>query len=218
MSVCQQKAAGNKIDDYRMTKFTGIMKNKENVEKEINEKEDQLQDTLEKEVNETGTNLEENIAEEESSESREIQLEKEVAELKEKYLRLYSDFENYRKRTAKERMDLISTASEDVLRDLIPVVDDFERAFKAHESEEDGKKVLDGNQIVFQKFVKILGSKGLKPMQDLVGKPLDADTQEAITQIPSPTEELKGKVVDVVEKGYTLGDKVVRFAKVVTGA
>ena len=142
----------------------------------------------------------------------------ELAEMKEKYLRLYSDFENFRKRTAKERLDLIKTASEDVLKDLIPVVDDFERAFKASENKTDVAKLREGNELIFHKLIKTLESKGLKPMADLIGKPFDADTQEAITQIPAPTEELKGAVIDVVEKGYTLGDKVVRYAKVVTGA
>ncbi len=145
-------------------------------------------------------------------------LEQEVAELKNKYLRLYSDFENYRKRTSKERLDLISTASEDVLKDLIPVVDDFERSFKASENETDVSKVREGNYLIFQKLVRILQSKGLMPMEDIVGKPFDADTQEAITQVPAPNDKMKGKVVDVVEKGYKLGDKVVRFAKVVTGS
>ncbi|NVK50081.1 MAG: nucleotide exchange factor GrpE [Cyclobacteriaceae bacterium] len=145
-------------------------------------------------------------------------LEGELAEMKDKYLRLYSDFENFRKRNAKERLDLIKTASEEVLRDLLPVVDDFERAFKASESEEDAQKVREGNQLIFHKLVKILESKGLKVMEDLIGKPFDADMQEAITQIPAPNEDMKGKVIDVVEKGYTLGDKVVRYAKVVTGA
>ena len=144
--------------------------------------------------------------------------ESEVAELKDKYLRLYSDFENYRKRTSKERIELIKTASEDVLKDLIPVVDDFERAFKASENETDPAKIREGNLLIFQKLVRILESKGLKAMDELSGKPFDADTQEAITQIPAPSEDLKGKVIDVVEKGYTLGDKVVRYAKVVTGA
>lgn len=150
--------------------------------------------------------------------SQEERLTAEVGELKEKYLRLYSDFENFRKRTAKERIDLIKTASEEVLKDLIPIVDDFERAFKAAEKEADVQKIQEGNQLIFHKLVKILDSKGLKPMEDLIGKPFDPDTQEAITQIPSPSPELKGAVVDVVEKGYFLGEKVVRFAKVVTGA
>jgi molecular chaperone GrpE len=155
---------------------------------------------------------------EENELSLEEKLTAEVGELKEKYLRLYSDFENFRKRTAKERIDLIKTASEDVLKDLIPVVDDFERAFKAAEKEADVQKIQEGNQLIFHKLVKILDSKGLKPMEDLIGKSFDPDTQEAITQIPSPSPELKGAVVDVVEKGYFLGEKVVRFAKVVTGA
>lgn len=159
-----------------------------------------------------------NPKEEEKPENQEGKLVAEVSELKEKYLRLYSDFENYRKRTSKERIDLIKTASEDVLKDLIPVVDDFERANKASENESDPSKIREGNQLIFHKLVRVLESKGLKSMDDLIGKPFDADKQEAITQIPAPNEELKGAVIDVVEKGYILGEKVVRFAKVVTGA
>ena len=150
--------------------------------------------------------------------SAEEQLSVDLAEEKDKFLRLFAEFENFRKRTAKERIDVIKTASEDVLKDLIPVVDDFERAFKAAEKEADVQKIQEGNQLIFHKLVKILDSKGLKPMEDLIGKSFDPDTQEAITQIPSPSPELKGAVVDVVEKGYFLGEKVVRFAKVVTGA
>jgi molecular chaperone GrpE len=164
------------------------------------------------------TSATEGLPVEENSQSQEEKLSAEVAELKEKYLRLYSDFENFRKRTAKERIDLIKTASEEVLKDLVPVVDDFERAFKAAEKEADTQKIQEGNQLIFQKLVKILESKGLKPMEDLIGQSFNPDTQEAITQIPSPSPELKGAVVDVVEKGYFLGEKVVRFAKVVIGA
>lgn len=185
------------------------MKNKEQVDQELNKQSE------EQVLEETPQNEVENPTETENIESK---LEAEVAELKEKYLRLYSDFENFRKRTAKERIDLIKTASEDVLKDLIPVVDDFERAFKASESENDPMKIREGNQLIFHKLVRILEFKGLKAMEDLAGKPFDPDTQEAITQIPAPSEELKGTVIDVIEKGYTLGDKVVRYAKVVTGA
>lgn len=152
----------------------------------------------------------------EPSELEKLQLE--VAEAKEKYIRLYSEFDNFRRRTAKERIDLIKTASEEVIKEIIPIVDDFERAFKASEREENASNVREGNQLVFNKLVKTLEGKGLKAMVDLIGKPFDADTQEAITQIPAPTEEMKGKVIDVVEKGYTLGEKVVRYAKVVIGA
>jgi molecular chaperone GrpE len=181
----------------------------------MNQNESPLaEETTEKNVDELGNDME--ISEEEIP--VENTLEQEVADLKNKYLRLYSDFENFRKRTSKERLDLITTASEDVLRDLIPVVDDFERSLKASDSETDGTKVREGNLLIFQKLARILTSKGLMPMEDLVGKSFDADTQEAITQIPAPNEKLKGKVIDVVEKGYKLGDKVVRFAKVVIGA
>ncbi|WP_339876278.1 nucleotide exchange factor GrpE [uncultured Algoriphagus sp.] len=190
------------------------MNNKEQVDQEMNLKDENInEETVENTSSEV--NFE---GEEPKTDSEENKLEYEIADLKDKYLRLYSDFENYRKRTAKERLDLISTASEEVLKDLIPVVDDFERAFKASENEVEGSKVREGNLLIFQKLVKILGSKGLKPMDDLVGKPFDPETQEAITQIPAPNEALKGKVVDVIEQGYVLGDKVVRYAKVVTGA
>jgi molecular chaperone GrpE len=153
----------------------------------------------------------------ESGEDNEDKLAKENAELKDKYVRLYSEFENYRRRTAKERLDLIKTASEDVLKELLPVLDDFERAFKAEGDGVEEKKASEGSRLIYNKMVKILASKGLEPMDGLVGKEFDAEYHEAITQIPAPSEELKGKIVDVVEKGYTLGDKVVRYAKVVIG-
>lgn len=176
----------------------------------------------EQEVNRENLSNEEQSNSEVKSESSELsqeeKLQKEVSELKDKYLRLYSEFENYRRRTSKERLDLIKTASEDLMSEIIPVIDDFERAFKASENEDNPVKVRAGNHLVFHKLVKILENKGLKPMEDLIGKAFDPDTQEAITQIPSPTDNMKGKVIDVVERGYTLGDKVIRYAKVVTGA
>ena len=188
------------------------MKNKEQVDQETK------QPTEEQILEETTSNTAENPEVEATSQEQESKLESEIADLKDKYLRLYSDFENFRKRTAKERIDLIKTASEEVLKDLIPVVDDFERSFKAAENETEAAKIKEGSQLIFHKLQRILESKGLKVMEDLIGKPFDADTQEAITQIPAPAEEMKGAVIDVVEKGYTLGDKVVRYAKVVTGA
>lgn len=188
------------------------MKNKERVDSESKKTEEQVLDEA------TANNSQEVDSAIETTEPIERKLESEVADLKDKYLRLYSDFENYRKRTAKERLDLITTASEDVLKELIAVVDDFERAFKANESQEDAAKVREGNQLIFHKLLKTLENRGLKPMENLIGKPFNPDTQEAITSIPSPNEDMKGKVIDVVEKGYTLSEKVVRFAKVVTGA
>ncbi|RZS94788.1 nucleotide exchange factor GrpE [Cecembia calidifontis] len=168
--------------------------------------------------------LTENVKEQETNaspeadQSKEEKLQLEVEDLKDKYLRLYSEFENYRRRTSKERLDLIKTASEDLIKEILPILDDFERAFKASEKEDDAAKVREGHELVFHKLVKTLENKGVKVMENLIGNPFDADTQEAITQIPAPTEDMKGKVIDVVEKGYTLGEKVIRFAKVVTGS
>jgi molecular chaperone GrpE len=185
------------------------MKNKEELDQELNHQtEEQIIEDIPQSETEAPSDIE----------NQDAKLESEISDLKDKYLRLYSDFENFRKRTAKERIDLIKTASEEVLKDLIPVVDDFERATKASENEPDVVKIREGNQLIFHKLVRILESKGLKVMEDLTGKPFNPDTQEAITQIPAPSEELKGMVIDVVEKGYTLGEKVVRYAKVVTGA
>ena len=148
--------------------------------------------------------------------SVEDKLKAENQELKDKYLRLYSEFENYRRRTAKERLDLIKTASEDVILDLISVVDDFERSLKVENS--DAQALMEGNLLIYNKLFKVLEGKGLKPIGELIGKDFDAETQEAITMVPAPSEDLKGKVIDVVEKGYTVGDKVIRYAKVVIGS
>ncbi len=137
-------------------------------------------------------------------------LQTELYELKDKYLRLYSDFDNFRKRTAKEKLEMIQSASERVIVDIIPVIDDIERATaNAQEGE-----ISEGIHLIFNKLLNTLTVKGLKPM-DAKGTVFNADLHEAITQFPAPTEEDKGKVFDVVEKGYYLNDKVIRFAKVV---
>ncbi len=137
-------------------------------------------------------------------------LQTELYELKDKYLRLYSDFDNFRKRTAKEKLEMIQSASERVIVDIIPVIDDIERATaNAQEGE-----ITEGISLIFNKLFNTLAVKGLKVM-DAKGAVFNADLHEAITQFPAPTEEDKGKVFDVVEKGYFLNDKVIRFAKVV---
>jgi len=191
------------------------MAEKENLEQQEKTNENI---TAEEQVENINSDQEESVSEKQSELSTEDKLKAEVQELKDKYLRLYSEFENYRRRTAKERLELIKTASEDVLKDLIPVVDDFERAIKAADQDEKVSNIVEGKLLIYNKFLKVLESKGVKPMNDLIGKNFDSDTQEAITQIPAPTEDMKGKVIDVVEKGYTLGDKVIRYAKVVIGS
>jgi molecular chaperone GrpE len=191
------------------------MEEKDNLEQEEMDKVARTEEAdLTAEENENIKEREDDL--DEKTHAIEVKLNNENKELKEKYLRLYSEFENYRRRTAKERLELIKTASEDVIQQMIPILDDFERAIKAEEKET-GEKTIEGRQLIYNKMVKILASKGLKSMDDLVGKDFDAEMHEAITQIPAPSEELKGKIVDVIERGYLLGDKVVRYAKVVIG-
>lgn len=137
-------------------------------------------------------------------------------EVNDKYLRLYSEFENFRRRTAKEKLALMQTAGEDVIKDLLPVLDDLERARKSNETAEDIDAVKEGFHLVYNKFHKTLESKGVKEMK-AQEEPFDVELHEALTKIPAPTEDLKGKVVDVIEKGYLLNEKVIRYAKVVVG-
>ena len=141
----------------------------------------------------------------------------ELAELKDKYLRLYADFENFRRRTAKEKLDLISNANEGVLKALIPVVDDFERAMQSIQTTEEVGAVKEGVELIYHKLFKTLEGKGLKPMV-AKGAPFDADLHESVTQFPAPSDDLKGKVIEEIEKGYYLNDKVIRFAKVIVGS
>src|SRR5688572_14940521 len=143
-------------------------------------------------------------------------LQDELAEAKDKYLRLYAEFDNHRRRTAKEKLDMIQSANEQLLQSLLPIIDDFERAEKSFKDKND--KESEGFFLIQNKFKKIIEQKGVKLMEASAGSDFNPDLHEAITQIPAPTEKLKGKVVDVVEKGYLLGDKVIRFAKVVVGS
>jgi molecular chaperone GrpE len=194
------------------------MEEKDNLEKE-EIMDETTSSTASNEPNDTATTeqaAEGHVEEKEAGLSGVDKLKAENQELKDKYLRLYSEFENYRRRTAKERLELIKTASEDVILDLISVVDDFERSLKVENS--DAQALLEGNLLIYNKLLKTLEGKGLKPMGELIGKEFDAETQEAITMVPAPSEDLKGKVIDVVEKGYTLSDKVIRYAKVVIGS
>jgi len=137
-------------------------------------------------------------------------------ELNDKYLRLYSEFDNYRKRTLKEKIELSKTASADVIIDLLKVLDDFDRALKAFEGSENCEAIRQGIVLIHEKFFGILQKKGLVRM-DSIGKAFDTDFHEAVTNVPAPKEDLKGKIVDEIEKGYLLNDKVIRFARVVIG-
>jgi molecular chaperone GrpE len=138
-----------------------------------------------------------------------------LQEQKDKFLRLYAEFDNYKKRTAKERLEMMKTAGQDIIEELLPVLDDFERASKALEQSDDFQAAKIGFDLIHEKIFKKLEFKGLEPM-DSLGKDFDPDLHEAITEIPVG-EEQKGKVVDVIEKGYTLNQKIIRYAKVVVG-
>ncbi|WP_316796484.1 nucleotide exchange factor GrpE [Pedobacter agri] len=149
--------------------------------------------------------------------SAEEKLQAEVQQLNDKYLRLYAEFDNYKRRTQKERVELLQTAGKDVIISLLPVLDDFDRALKAMETAADVAPVKEGILLVSTKLKNTLAQKGLKDVES-INQPFNTDFHEAITNIPAPNEDLKGKVIDEVEKGYTLNDNVIRFAKVVVGA
>ncbi|MFZ9754673.1 MAG: nucleotide exchange factor GrpE [Bacteroidia bacterium] len=152
-----------------------------------------------------------------SEEVADLSLEDQVQAEREKYLRLYSEFENFRRRTTKDRLEWMQNASRDVILAFLPVLDDMERAIKAAETaSSDEAKVMEGLQLIHQKFWKIMEKNGVKAIQSQ-GEAFDTDLHEAVTQFPAPSEDLKGKVIDELEKGYTLNDKVIRFAKVVVG-
>lgn len=177
----------------------------ENQNETINESETVISETSENQAEATETI------------SDSDKLKAEAADWKDKYIRLYAEFENFRQRTSKEKLALIGTATEGLMVDILPVIDDFERSRKAMESANDVASLKEGVDLVYHKLIKTLNQKGLKAMES-IGKPFDAELQEAITQIPSPEPGQKGNVLDEVEKGYTLHDKTIRFAKVVIGA
>ena len=140
-----------------------------------------------------------------------------VNELNDKYLRLYSEFDNFRKRTMKEKIDLRQTASEDLIKDLLPVLDDFDRAMASMTSTDNIEAIIEGEKLIQAKMRTILASKGLQEIKS-IGETFDTDFHEAVTSIPAPSKDLKNKVVDEIQKGYMLHDKVIRFSKVITGS
>ena len=140
----------------------------------------------------------------------ELTLEEQLATEKDKNLRLFAEFENFRRRNAKERMELFSTANKDIMTILLPILDNFERSIKANNYSDE-----DGPVLIYKQLKAELDKKGLKEIEDPNGKVLDTDFHEAITNIPAPSEEMKGKIIDTIEKGYLLGGKVLRYAKVV---
>ncbi|WP_214225578.1 nucleotide exchange factor GrpE [Pedobacter sp. B4-66] len=184
---------------------------KNNAEEQMNNTDDQLNTEATTEENAA---VETEVVPELSAEEK---LQEENAALNDKYLRLFAEFDNYKRRTQKERVELLQTAGKDVIISLLPVLDDFDRANKAMETATDINPIREGVALVHSKLKGILGQKGLKEMES-INTVFDTDNHEAITKIPAPNEDLKGKVIDELEKGYTLNDKVIRFAKVVVGS
>ena len=172
--------------------------------------------TMEEPVNQEET-VETSAETQEETLSVEEQLQEEIAKEKDKFMRLFAEFENYKKRTTKERIDLFKTASEEVMVAMLPVLDDFERALMHIEEDKEAEELRKGVLLIYQKLVTTLEQKGLKKIEIAQGDAFNPDDHEAITQIPAPSDDLKGKIIDVVEHGYKLGDKVIRFPKVVIG-
>lgn len=178
-----------------------MSENHDKYEENLNEQDENLQNSEEANT--------ENVTEQPSAE-------KLLAEEKDRYIRLYAEFENYKKRTSKEKMEFFQYANQDMMISMLGVLDDFERAIKEI-SKSGNEDHLRGVELIYQKFKNKLYEKGLKEMEVKSGDDFNVDFHEAITQIPAPSPELKGKIVDVIETGYTLNDKVIRFTKVVTG-
>lgn len=191
--------------------------NKENNHPENNNEPNQ-DPSLKEQVEEL---LDDTIGEEEQQDEEETlseteQLKNDLEKEKDKFLRLFAEFENYKRRTSKERLELFKTANQEVMTAMLPVLDDFDRALIEINKAKD-KNLLKGVELIHNKFRETLKNKGLEAMHTEKGETFDADIHEAITQIPAPSEKLKGKIVDVVERGYKLGERIIRFPKVVIG-
>lgn len=177
---------------------------------DMTEKEPNTPETDVPETAPDPTSTPENTAQTTPDQERIRELQQQLDESRSKYMYLYSDMENIRRNAARERMELISTAGRDIMAALLPILDDFDRAAK-----NDG--LSDGMTLIHHKLTNTLRNKGLHPLETQPGDPFNADIHEAIVEIPAPSEDLKGKIVDIIEQGYTLGERIIRFAKVVVG-
>jgi len=189
-----------------------------NVETTVDDTLDQTKVSQEQEEEEDSDEHGDGDGDGNQNEDKELEnVQNELIEIKDKYLRLYSEFENFRRRTAREKLELLQTANEELMISLLPVLDDCDRAVNAFAEETDIKAVKEGVKLVASKFKNTLQQQGLMEMDSKVGSDFDSDLHDAITQIPAPKKKLKGKIVDTVERGYSIGEKVIRHAKVVIG-
>ncbi len=202
-----------------MSKKTSAKNTEKNIKPDTKKSGKEEKIIVEESVENTSdTDVEEDVIEEDQSqELDELTLLKASADAyKDKYIRLSAEFDNYRRRTLNEKIELTKTAGRDILVNILPVVDDFERAMASMKDSADNKSIVDGVELIYNKFKEFLSQKGIKEI-DALHKEFDTDLHEALTKIPAPKKKLRGKVVDVIEKGYLLGDKVIRFSKVVIG-
>ncbi|MGA9589833.1 MAG: nucleotide exchange factor GrpE [Salegentibacter sp.] len=194
-----------------------MSKKKKNIsENENNPVKDQVEDAIDKAIEEV-EEKEESADGKSQQPSETEKLKEDVQKEKDKFLRLFAEFENYKKRTSRERLELFKTANQEVMSAMLPVLDDFDRALNEIRKTTEENDLLKGVELIHNKFSETLRSKGLEPMNVQEGDAFDADIHEAITQIPAPSDDLKGKIVDVVERGYKLGERIIRYPKVVTG-
>lgn len=190
--------------------------NKKKHDQEAEAAEKQAQETTQEKAEATGEQTEKAEAKEETADEKIARLEKELEKEKKEYLFLMADFDNYRKRTLKEKQDLVKNGCEKALADILPVVDDFDRALATLEKADDIDAMREGVELIYKKFIKYLDSYQVKAMES-TGKEFNTDLHEAVTTFPAPSDDDKGKVIDTVLKGYTLNDRVLRHAKVVVG-
>jgi molecular chaperone GrpE len=207
--------ATNLLCNYKIKMFKNIFPNKKDSTKMTTENTE-LDQEFDDVTLESNANGEQHIAEEVIELSIEEQLIQDLANERDKYVRLFAEFENYKRRTTKERIESFKTANQEVLQAILPVVDDFDRALTEIKKTDDNILIV-GVELIYEKLKSTLVSKGLEEVEIKIGDIFNADFAEAITQIPSPSPNLKGKIVDVIEKGYKLGDKIIRFPKVVIG-
>ena len=177
---------------------------------------DKINEEVENELDQTQDAAQENIEDQETTEVNEPTAEELLAQEKDKFLRLFAEFENYKKRTSKERIELFKTANQEVMTALLPILDDLERGIVEVKKVKD-KETLKGLELISNKLNGILSQKGLQKMKVKAGDTFDAELHEAITQIPAPSKKMKGKIIDVTENGYQLGDRIIRYPKVVVG-
>ncbi len=188
-----------------------------NQNNKASEQKNQAKENLSKEKN---TNQEQtkqqDPKEEKEKQDKQPTIEEKYEKLNDKHLRLIAEYDNYRKRTLKEKMELIKTAGQDILINFLPIIDNIERAKKSVQESSDINAVKDGIEIIYKNLIDFVNTKGVKEIE-AINETFNSDLHEAVTKIPAPTKDQKGKVIDVIEKGYKLNDKIIRYAKVVVG-